>query len=312
MLGIDIRSYHRQIFGSANNALEYYVKENGPDNSNRPFAYWINASAEAVYYYPAGNTRSYTLSAKWDSVYQIMFVDNEGNVIYQESFTSSSKQLSSEGQAIVNARLAEFAAEVAASDLSVSWADYSLSGAKSDITVRLIYTYTGNLNLIPVDRDGDGITDYYRVEAVASLKNPTKVPGEVNGVPVEIVQKLYKNENNFDYGAGVQVIELGEGVKRVEGNALAYTSSLNTVYLPSSLEYIGKNVFSRNFGSDIKQITVNYNGTMAEWKALVANSHDEWHNGLKDGSRIVCSDGYFELDRGFLGLGGYTWDEHPN
>ena len=51
---------------------------------------------------------------------------------------------------------------------------------------------------------------------------------------------------------------------------------------------------------------------MAEWKALVANSHGEWHNGLKDGSRIVCSDGYFELDRGFLGLGGYTWDEHPN
>lgn len=294
------------------NTIEYYVKGSGPDNGDLPFAYWLNANAEAVYYYSAGNTNSYTLSAKWDSIYQIMFVDNDGNIVYQESFKSSATKLSSEGQAIIDAKLAEYAEAAAKRDLSVKWDSYKIAGATGNITVRLVYTYTGNLNLIPVDSDGDGITDYYRVEAVNALKNPTKIPGEVNGIPVEIIAKLYKNENNFDYGSGVKNIEIGEGVKRIDGNALAYTSSLSTVSLPNTLEYLGKNTFSRNFGSDIKQVTIYFNGTMAEWKNIVNNSHNEWHNGLKDGSRVVCSDGYFELDRGFLGLGGYTWDERPN
>lgn len=295
------------------NTIEYYVKESGPNNGDLPFAYWINANAEAVYYYSAGNTNSYTLSAKWDSIYQIMFVDNDGNIVYQESFKSSATKLSSEGQAIVDAKLAEYAEAAAMQDMSVKWDNYKIAGATGNITVRLIYTYTGNLNLIPVDSDGDGITDYYSVQAVDTLKNPTKIPGEVNGIPVEVVEKLYKNENNFDYGSGVKNIEIGEGVKRVEANALAYTSSLSTVSLPSTLEYLGKNTFSRNFGSDIKQVTIYFNGTMAEWQEIVNNSHDEWHNGLKEGSRVVCSDGYFELERGLgSSLGSYKWNAHSN
>lgn len=295
------------------NTIEYYVRESGPDNGGLPFAYWLNANAEAVYYYSAGNTNSYTLSAKWDSIYQIMFVDNDGNIVYQESFKSSATKLSSEGQAIVDAKLAEYAQAAAAQDMSVKWDNYKIEGATGNITVRLIYTYTGNLNLIPIDSDGDGITDYYRVEAVDTLNNPTKIPGEVNGIPVEIIAKLYKNENNFDYGSGVQNITIGEGVKRIDGNALAYTSSLSTVSLPSTLEYLGKNTFSRNFGSDIKVVTINFNGTMAEWQEIVNNSHDEWHNGLKEDSRVVCTDGYFELERGIgSSYGSYKWNAHPN
>ena len=295
------------------NTVAYTVRTSGPSNGNRPFAHWLNANATPVYSYAAGNTSSYMLSAKWDSIYQIMFVDNDGNVVYQESFTSSSKALSSEGQAIVNARLAEFAAEAAKNDLSVKWADYTISGAKSDITVRLVYTYTGNLKLTPQDPDGDGNIDYYFVEAVDALQNPTVVPGEVNGIPVTTIVKLYKNENNFDYGSGVQVIEIREGVKEIQHNALAYTSSLNTVSLPNSLEKMGKNIFSRNSGSDKKVLTVNYNGTMAEWKALVSNSDGDWHNGLETGSRIICSDGYFELTKsGILLWESYNWREYPN
>ena len=50
---------------------------------------------------------------------------------------------------------------------------------------------------------------------------------------------------------------------------------------------------------------------MAEWKALVANSHEDWDNGIttKDGSKVMCIDGYFEYDYGFLGIGA-KWEEH--
>ena len=50
---------------------------------------------------------------------------------------------------------------------------------------------------------------------------------------------------------------------------------------------------------------------MAEWKKLVSNSHEDWANGIttKDGSRVMCSDGYFEYDHGFIGIGA-KWEEH--
>lgn len=292
------------------NSVAYTVKADGPNNGDRLFANWINANAEAVYSYDAGNTNSYTLSAKWDNVYLIIFVDKDGNSIYQETFTDSSSALSAEGQAIVDAKLAEFAAEAAKEDMSVAWSDYDIASATSDITVRLVYTYTGNLKFTPVDSDGDGITDYYQVDAVDKLQDPTVIPGSLNGVSVDVINKLYLNDNNFDYGAGVTTIEIGEGVKTINRNALAYTADLKTVQLPSTIEYLDKNVFSRNFGNDRKVLTIHFNGTMAEWRAI--EKHSDWHNGLQSGSIVLCKDGYFELDRGFLGLGGYNWKAHPN
>ena len=72
---------------------------------------------------------------------------------------------------------------------------------------------------------------------------------------------------------------------------------------------MGKNTFSRNWGDDKKVLTIEFNGTKAEWQAIVNNSHDEWHNGLQEGSVVKCSDGYFELDRTGLFGTGYTWRE---
>jgi hypothetical protein len=293
------------------NSIEYAVKESGPNNGNLVFTGWVNANAERVYSYPAGNTHSYTLSAKWSNVYLIMFVDYDGNVIYQETFTDSSKSLSAAGQAIVDAKLAEWADEVDQDEISVAWESYNIASATSDITVRPIYTYTGNLKFTPKDRDGDGITDYYQVDAVAKLKDPTKIPGRFMGLDVEVVNKLYLNEDNSDYGAGVNTIEIGEGVKQLNHNSLAHTADLDTVKLPSTIEVLGKNVFSRNWSNDRKVLTIEYNGTMAEWNAIQKDA--DWHNGLLSGSRVICSDGYFELDRGgLLILGIYNWKAYPN
>ena len=41
---------------------------------------------------------------------------------------------------------------------------------------------------------------------------------------------------------------VGEGVKTISHNALAFTSELDKVTLPGTIEYLDKNVFSRNSG----------------------------------------------------------------
>ena len=199
--------------------------------------------------------------------------------------------------------------------MKVTWSDYTINKPTSNITVRPVYTYSGNLQYTPVDEDGDGIIDYYQLDAVDSLEESILIFGEFNGLDVKVVNKLYANDNNFDYSSGVKTVTIEEGVQILNHNSLAYTQSLNTVYLPSTLTKMEKNVFSRNlfFGSnnDKKVLTIYYNGTMAQWKALVNASEDDWHNGLLKNSKVICSDGYFELTNVSI-LGKYTWTERPN
>lgn len=302
-----------------NNQEIYYVRKDGPANGNRAFSEWVNANAIAVKSYPVGNTNDYTLSATWDNLYLIMFVDKNGSVLYQEVFSSSSTALSASGQATVNAILADLQATAAEDEMTVKWSDYDIQSATSDIVVRPLYTYHGNLQYTPVDEDKDGIIEYYKVTAVGKLDQSVKILGEFNDRPVRLVEKLYDNSANLDYSSGVKEVIIEEGVQGLLHNSLAYTADLQTVYLPNSIEYIMGNAFSRNFGDDKKKITIHFNGTMAEWKEIVNDSRSnkdkdgksqEWCGGLKTDTRVYCTDGYFELDRGFLGLGGYNWSEH--
>lgn len=296
------------------NSIAYEVRKTGPNNGSMVFANWINASAEIVTSYPAGTTHDYTLSATWKNIYLIIFVDNNGNVIYQEPFTDSSTKLSDEGQRIVDAKLAEFAEEAAKSDMAVTWSEYNIASANKDITVRPVYTYNGNLRYTPVDEDKDGIIDYYKLEAVDSLASTVRILGKFNGLDVKIVEKLYANDGTFDYSSGVQHIIIEEGVQLLMHNSLAYTENLSTVTLPSTLVRMEKNVFSRNlfnpFGNDDKKvITITYNGTREQWKTLVANSDSDWNNGLLSNSKVICTDGYFQLS---VTLGNYKWKEYSN
>ena len=104
-----------------------------------------------------------------------------------------------------------------------------------------------------------------------------------------------------------------ENEERLEWNSLAWTPNLAEVNLPNSLQYMDKNVFSRNdlFGNDKKKLTVNFNGTMQEWKTILANSNDNWAGGLKEGTVVNCSDGYFKLEKKNI-LGALEWKEYPN
>lgn len=303
-----------------NNSEIYYVRESGPNNGDRAFSHWVNANAIEVESYPAGNTNSYTLSATWEELYLIMFVNKNGEVLYQEVFSSSSTALSASGQATVDAILMDLQAAANEDEMTVRWSDYNIQSATADIVVRPLYTYHGNLQYTPVDEDRDGIIEYYKVTAVGKLDPTVKILGEFNDIPVKVVEKLYDNSANLDYSSGVREVIIDEGVQGLLHNSLAYTSDLQVVHLPSTIEYIQGNAFSRNFGDDKKKITIEFNGTMAQWREIVNDvrsnkdkdgKYQIWCGGLKTDTRVNCIDGYFELDRGFLGMGGYNWSEHP-
>lgn len=299
------------------NSVAYNVTKPAPSGGTGAFM-WVDVNANKVTSYPKNNTHSYTLSSKWENEYLIIFADADGTVLYEEKFTESSTSLSAEGQTIVAEKLAELNAN-AQENIVVSWENYDIKNAKSDITVRAIYNYSGYLNLVPKDNDNDGIIDEYEVHPVDDLPEVVEVPGYVGNVPVKEIERITNIDgendwNNFE--RDVKTIILNEGTEILGWNSLAWTPNLATVYLPNSLQSMGKNVFSRNIalggfgqGDDKKVLNVEFNGTKAEWKAILANSDSAWAGGLKEGSIVRCSDGYFKLQKaGFFGS--LTWYEY--
>lgn len=282
------------------------------ENKTR-FVGWVNSGSAPVTTIQAGNRNDVVLFESWTNPYTARFVDQFGNVIYSQTFTKENPTVSIPAFPEVENCTGDWSTYDSKNEKWVKFDPNNLTNATGDITIRPIYTYKGKLKLTPVDDPKDGVIDYYKVEAVSDLDVETTIPGYFNGLPVKVVEKLYKNKDNFDYGSGVKTIIIGEGVEELVQNSLAYTSDLDTVKLPSTITTLGKNTFSRNWGDDEKVLTIEFNGTMEEWKAI--NKNEDWHNGLKSGSTVKCSDGKFVLTMKEYLWGAYesyTWTEISN
>ena len=165
-------------------ADEYPVRNGSitPAGANQQFKYWVNAGSAQMSKIPAGNRNDIVLYESWDNPYTARFVDQFGNVIYSQTFTKSNPTVSEPQVPMVE-------------DCIGVWEEYNLKNASGDITIRPIYTYGGKLKLTPVDAaPEDGIIDYYKIEAVDELDETTIIPGYFNGLPVKVIEKLYKND----------------------------------------------------------------------------------------------------------------------
>lgn len=267
------------------------------------FGGWMNAGSTKLTEIPAGNTKDIVLYPYFNKPYTARFVDQQGNVVAWCLFHAEDLTKLDATKALAAAALPDPGElfvldywEVNANGSKVQYNENNFKNYTYDVTIYPVYRYTGNLKLTPVDEDSDGTIDYYKVEAVDVLDETTVIPGYVNGVPVALVEKLYKNDSNWDFGSGVKTIIIQEGVQELAHNSLGYTEDLTTVYLPNTLEKLNKNSFSRNTGDDKKVLTIEFNGTMAEWKAITDNSASDWHNGLKPGSVVKCTDGYYKQE----------------
>lgn len=304
-----------KIEGSSDQAyklvVEWANKNLGKENED--FVYkdkWMNAGSTTIDKVPAGNKANIVLYPQFDKPYTAIFVDQQGNVVAWSLFHNGNGGL----DGLEAARIAAEAVlpdpgelfvldywEVNANGSKVQYSQNNFKNYTYDVTIYPVYRYTGNLKLTPVDENSDGTIDYYQVDAVGELDETTTVPGYVNGVPVKVINKLYENDNSWDYGAGVKTVIVEEGVEQLVRNSLGYTQDLTIVKLPSTLTTLGKNTFSRNlwyniFGDkDTKVLQIEYNGTKADWDKVVANSDSEWANGLKEGTTVKCIDGTYTV-----------------
>jgi hypothetical protein len=126
------------------------------------------------------------------------------------------------------------------------------------------------------------------------------IPGMIGDIPVKVIHRVTNEAGSGDwnnFNDVIKEIHVSEGTEQLNHNSLSYTTALKTVYLPSTLKSMGKNTFSRNTSSDKKVLTIHFAGTKAEWDAIVnASVHDygdDWAGGLKEGSVVICEDGYY-------------------
>ena len=267
---------------------------------------WVNAASVAVTSIPADNTNDQYVYDSWNGIYTARFIHHTGRIMKDVEFTKET------AGNVTAPTVGKLNIDGLDQPLVPSWGYYDgdtwktdwesmLASATSDKTITLAYTYNGQLGLVPVDDSPkDGIIESYKVTPTNEITMETVViPGEIDGVLVTTIERIHnpdggKNWNNWNYA--IKTIKVSEGVERINDNSLAYTPDLGTVYLPSSLTYIGKNAFSRNLATtgllienDKKKLTIHFNGSRTEWDAI--GKHKDWNNGLKSGSTVIFSDG---------------------
>ena len=269
------------------------------------YDHWEMANGNPVTTIKAGNTTDYILYLGKENEYVARFVDQHGNLVVELPFSNGSFK---------NGAQAPATPPYIGDEFDGVWETYNLK-VKNDIVVRPIYTYKGNLTLTPVDSTGDGITDYYRVDATKNLSGTVTIPGYLNGIPVEIVSDLCYGNDAWNLNSAMTKVTVQEGVERIEADALAYTTKLAEVDLPSTLTYIGSNAFGSDLGKlgslvgQKQVITFNYSGTMADWEAIQKAS--DWDHGLVVNSKVVCLDGEFLLTKSAGYFGSTSWSKTP-
>ena len=319
---------NKNAFSTKNDQAQKLVEAWATENLKEvkwQFGGWMNAGSTKLTQIDANNTKNIVLYPYFNNPYTARFVDQQGNVIayclFHKDDLTQLDATKDAAQSLLPAPGANFAFdywEVNANGTKVQYSKNNFADYGYDVTIYPVYRYTGNLKLTPVDEDSDGTIDYYKVEAVDKLDETTVIPGYVNGIPVKLVEKLYNNDNTFDYGAGVKTVIVEEGVAELKANSLSYTNDLTRVELPSTLTKLGKNTFSRNLwynilgDKDTKKLQIVYNGTKADWDKVVANSDSEWANGLKKGTTVKCTDGTYTVTSVNLETSNHKWSWTPN
>lgn len=107
-----------------------------PKRTESAFKGWVNAggtivSGNAI---PAGNTENYVFYDSWHSVYTARFVDQQGNVIYEEEFSTSQTNLKHVPDV-----------PAVAGGFKGKWETYDLKKAVGNISIKPIYDATDGI-----------------------------------------------------------------------------------------------------------------------------------------------------------------------
>ena len=255
---------------------------------NVVFSHWINAGSTKITKVDAGNTDNITLYPSYTGLYMAMFVDQQGNILNWTTFTTSDTSKvtvmaeSLKSSVPVTDELTFDYWEVHVTDAegntTTKKALDEYTFGETDITIYPVYTYNGDVNLIPVDNNGDGITDEYQV---GGYSNPdgqdlVEIPDYVNGIPIT----------------------------SIAANAFSSYEGVHSVVIPTTVTTVGGNVLATDWGpfDSGETVTIYYEGSYADWIAKEATFTEDWDDGLGEDSRIFFLNGTDKVDptQGYL------------
>ena len=285
---------------TANDVAENLVCEWADVNIGKDkykFGGWMNAGSTKLESIDKDNTNNIVLYPWFNDPYTARFVDQNGNVVAYCFFHDGDGGLD-------NLEATRLEAEAALPDLGedlefdywevqitdnegnvtnkVKYSEATFDKYENDVTIYPVYLFKGDVNLVPVDTNSDGIIDHYQV---AGYSNPNgqamvEIPASVNGKPI-----LQINQNAFSSYDGVHSIVVPNGVT-IQKNAFTEGSRL---------------------GSG-EEITIYFEGTKAQWNAL--DKKTGWDYGIGNNSRVFfLKDGKVDTTQGYLQVGSRKWNE---
>ena len=255
------------------------------------FGGWMNAGSTKLTQIDADNTKNIVLYPYFNKPYTARFVDSYGNVVawclfHKEDLTklNSTKDTAEAALPGLGEDFGFDYWEVHVTDENGNttevkkYDNFDFNNATTDVTIYPVYKYNGDVTLIPVDSDGDGEINHYRV---AGYSNPNgqaivEIPGIVNGKPI---------------------LEISNG-------AFSSYDGVHSIFIPEEVTYIGDNAFAEEWGTidSGESITIYYGGSYADWVAKETNFGSNWESGISSSTRIFFLNGGDTVDvsQGYL------------
>ena len=256
------------------------------------FNYWMNAGSSQVTTISSGNMKDVKLYPSFKDRYTATFVDQQGNILAWGIFTNknytniTTLASTTTPPVIENCEFDYWQVQIKSDNGTITKTkidNFSFANTKKDVTIYPVYTFNGDVNLIPVDTDGDGEPNYYEVGGYSKPdgQDLVEIPDEVNGIPVTTV-----NKNAFSGYPGVHVVVLPKFVEFVGDNAMSDAS-------------IGGFLGIRGDG---ETITLYYSGSKEEWLEREASFDSKWDFGMSENSKIYFLNGGDKVDptQGYL------------
>ena len=282
-----------KAFTTASDQAEKLVKDWAGANITGSWAFggWMNAGSTKLENIPAGNTKNIVLYPYFNKPYTARFVDQQGNVVAWCLFHKEDLTKLDTAKAAAEAALPDLGEdlkfdywEVQITDnegkvtSKVTYNKDSFAGYKKDVTIYPVYKFEGDVKLIPVDTDSDGIIDYYQVGGYSDPNGQAlvKIPNSVNGIPIT----------------------------EISGGAFSSYDGVHSILVPKDVTYIGDNAFAEKWGTidSGETITIYYAGSYADWVAKETNFGSNWESGISSSTRIFFLNGGDTVDvsQGYL------------
>lgn len=272
---------------SAQTKVEDWLLIQGYKEEEIVFGGWVNAGSTEMPTILGGNTTNVKLYPYFKSPYTARFVDSYGNVIawclFHSDKTGHLTEIADATQAALPGIGEDFTFdywEVHVTDdkgnttTTKKFLEFDFKNATTDVTIYPVYKYNGDVNLIPVDTNGDGIINYYQV---GGYSNPSgqalvEIPGVVMGIPV----------------------------LEINGGAFSSYAGVHSILIPKEIKDIGDYAFAKSGAKE--SVTIYYAGSYDDWVKIEPNFDSNWEGGFSSSCKIFFLNGTNTVDvkQGYL------------